>query len=146
MVEAGFDEKTPAVAVWEGVVSYLTEPAVNGNLAVLARLLAPTSCLIFTYMHKGALDGSVTFHGSRRWRSWVRRSGEPFIFGFDPATLAETLRPLDFLLHSNTSTAEAARHYCASNRRNETGSELYMVATAIRAENIPTTAEKAIKR
>jgi hypothetical protein len=30
---------------------------------------------IVTYVHKGALDGSVTFPGSRRWTSWVRRSG-----------------------------------------------------------------------
>jgi methyltransferase (TIGR00027 family) len=134
LAKAGFDGKTRSVVLWEGVVSYLTEPAVSGNLAVLARLLAPGSCLIFTYVHKGALDGSMRFSGSDRWKSWVKRSGEPFIFGFDPATLAETLRPYGFLLRSDASTAEAAGHYRAATGRNETGSELYRVATAIRAE------------
>jgi methyltransferase (TIGR00027 family) len=133
LAKAGFDGKTRSVVVWEGVVSYLTEPAVSGNLAVLAGLLAPGSCLIFTYVHKGALDGSMRFSGSDRWKSWVKRSGEPFIFGFDPATLADTLRPYGLLLRSDASTAEAAGHYRATTGRNETGSELYRVATAIRA-------------
>lgn len=126
---AGFDKKKPTVVLWEGVVSYLTEPAVTANIAVLARLLVPSSRLILTYVHKGALDGSVTFQGFRRWKSWVR----PFIFGFDPATLAETVRPHGFLLQSDLSTAEGARHYCATNGRSETGSELYRVATMVRA-------------
>jgi methyltransferase (TIGR00027 family) len=131
--ETGFDEKAPAVVLWEGVVSYLSEPAVDANLLVLARLLAPDSRLILTYVHKGALDGSQKFQGARRWKSWVGRSGEPFIFGFDPAALSDYLRPLGFLLQSDVSTAEAAGRYCRSTGRKETGSELYRVATMIRA-------------
>ncbi len=130
---AGFDDKIPAVVLWEGVVSYLSESAVNANLLLLSRLLAPYSRLILTYVHKGALDGSVTFRGSRRWTSRVRRSGEPFIFGFDPAALANTLSQFGFRLESDLSTADAARRYCATNGRIESGSELYRVASMIRA-------------
>jgi len=131
--EAGFDVKTPAVVIWEGVVSYLTEPAVEANLAVLARLLASGSRLIITYVDRRALDGSHTFAGARRWKSWVRFSGEPFIFGFNPAALAGYLRPRGFLLQKDVSTAEAARLYRASTGRKEPGSELYRVAAMIRA-------------
>jgi methyltransferase (TIGR00027 family) len=131
--EAGFDEKALSVALWEGVVSYLSEGAVNANVAVLARLLAPHSRLILTYVHKGAIDGSVTFQGAVRWKSWVGRSGEPFIFGFDPSALAEAVARHGFLLESDVSTAEAARRYCAANGRIESGSELYRVASMIRA-------------
>lgn len=133
LLRAGFDRSNSAVVVWEGVVSYLTEAAVNANLAVLARLLAPHSRLILTYVQREVLDNSEAFRGARRWKFWVRRSGEPFIFGFNPATLAETLRPHGFLLQSDVSTAEAARLYCASTGRNETGSEWYRVVTASRA-------------
>ena len=133
LLAAGFDANKPAVVVWEGVVSYLSEPAVDGNFTVLALLLAPGSRLILTYVDKRALDGSQTFQGARRWRSWVRFSGEPFLFGFDPAILADYLRPRGFLLQSDVSTAEAAGRYCASTGRHETGSELYRVATMVRA-------------
>ncbi len=130
--EAGFDEKIPAVVLWEGVVSYLSEPAVDANLIVLSRLLAPNSRLILTYVDKGALDGSMKFRSASRWTSWVKRSGEPFIFGFDPATIAKTLLQFGFRLESDLSTADAARQYCAANGRMESGSELYRVATLIR--------------
>jgi methyltransferase (TIGR00027 family) len=131
--EAGFNAEVPAVVLWEGVVSYLTESAVDANLVVLARLLAPQSRLILTYVHKGALDGSVTFRGSSRWKSWVRHSGEPFIFGFDPAALAETLERYGFLLESDVSTAEVASRYSAANGRMESGSDLYRVASMTRS-------------
>jgi methyltransferase (TIGR00027 family) len=133
LLTAGFNPARPAVAVWEGVVSYLSEAAVYANLAVLARLLAPTSRLILTYVDQAALDGSRAFRGARRWRFWVRFQGEPFLFGFDPDTLAGYLRPLGFLLQSDVSTAEAARLYRASSLRNETGSEWYRVAAIARA-------------
>jgi O-methyltransferase involved in polyketide biosynthesis len=95
-------------------------------------MLAPDSCLILTYVHKGALDGSATFQGSRRWSSWVKRGGEPFIFGFDPATLACTLSQFGFRLKSDVSTADAAKLYSLSNGRIESGSELYRVASMTR--------------
>ncbi len=134
LAESGYDPATPAIAVWEGVISYLTESAVQGTFAVLARLLAPSSFLIFTYTHKGALDGSKAFPGARRWRSWSSVSGEPFIYGLNPDTLAEMLKPYRFLLQSDASTAEIARRYCPPLGRREPGNRAYRVATATRME------------
>lgn len=135
LIDTGFDPGIPSVVVWEGVISYLTEPAVKKNLDLLARLLAPASRLIFTYMDRGAVDGTKVFPGARRWRSWVRFSGEPFIFGFDPDTLGETLRSFGFLLRSDESTQDIALRYCAPMGRREPGSQAYRVATADRAED-----------
>jgi methyltransferase (TIGR00027 family) len=134
LIEAGFNPAVQAVVVWEGVIDYLTESAVQSTLAVLARLLAPSSLLIFTYTHKGALDGSKTFPGARRWRSWSRVSGEPFLFGLNPDTLAEVLKPHRFLLQSDASTEEIARHYCSPLGRKEPGNRAYRLATARRVE------------
>jgi methyltransferase (TIGR00027 family) len=135
LIEAGYDPGTPVVVVWEGVISYLTESAVWNTFALLARLLVPSSCLIFTYMHKSTLDGSHAFPGARRWRSWVSFSGEPFIFGFDPNRLAEALRPFGFVLQKDRSTKEIAQQYCTPLGRKEPGSEAYRVSIAIRAED-----------
>jgi methyltransferase (TIGR00027 family) len=129
---AGFDTGAATVAIWEGVVSYLTPAAVDQNFRMLARILAGRSQLVFSYVHQGALDGSVVFQEARRWKSSVRSSGEPFIFGFDPARLADYLRPRGFALESDVSTAEAAKIYCEPIRRREPGSELYRLAAARR--------------
>jgi methyltransferase (TIGR00027 family) len=135
LIAAGFDKNAPALVVWEGVVSYLTAPAVRENFCVLARSLAPGSRVIFSYVHRGALDGSVAFREARRWKSWVRVGGEPFIFGFDPAGLPAYLEPLGFALLSDVSTADAAKSYCEPLARAETGSALYRIAVARRAHH-----------
>jgi len=64
--QAGIDDKIPAVVLWEGVVSYLSESAVNANLLLLSRLPAPYSRLTLTYVHNGALDGSMSITPSDR--------------------------------------------------------------------------------
>lgn len=133
LIESGYNPDIQSVAVWEGVIDYLTESAVRNTLCVLARLLAPSSLLIFTYTHKSVLDGNKAFRGARRWRYLSRFSGEPFIFGFNPDTLAEVLRPHRFLLQSDASTEEIARHYCPPLGRREPGNRAYRVATARRA-------------
>jgi methyltransferase (TIGR00027 family) len=133
LLHADFDPAVETVAVWEGVVSYLTPAAVDQNFRMLARMLAPRSHLIFTYVHQGALDDSVAFREARRWKSSVRSSGEPFIFGFDPAAMPDYLQPRGFTLTSDVSTAEAAKSYCEALHRSEPGSELYRIAAALRA-------------
>lgn len=134
LIQAGFDPAIATVAVWEGVISYLTRPAVEGTFALLRRLLVPRSHLVFTYVHKGALDGSRAFPGARRWKSWVRFSGEPFVFGLDPDTLPTTLRSFGFILRSDESTEQIGHRCCAPLGRKEPGSQLYRVASAVRAE------------
>jgi methyltransferase (TIGR00027 family) len=134
LVESGYNPAIQSVVVWEGVIDYLTESAVQSTLAVLTRLLAPSSLLIFTYTHKGALDGSKAFRGARRWRSLSRVGGEPFLFGFNPDTLAEVLKPHRFQLGSDASTEEIAQRYCPPLGRIEPGNRAYRVATARRVQ------------
>jgi methyltransferase (TIGR00027 family) len=134
LIESGYNPAVQAVVVWEGVIDYLTESAVQSSLAVLARLLAPSSLLIFTYTHKGALDGSKAFPGARRWRSLSSVCGEPFLFGFNPDTLSEVLKPHRFQLQSDASTEEIAQRYCSPLSRIEPGNRAYRVATARRVE------------
>jgi methyltransferase (TIGR00027 family) len=132
LIESGYNPAVQTVVVWEGVIDYLTESAVQSSLAVLARLLAPSSLLIFTYTHKGALDGSKAFRGARRWRSLSSVFGEPFLFGFNPDTLSEVLKPHQFRLQSDASTEEIAKRYCPPLGRTEPGHRAYRVATARR--------------
>lgn len=132
LCSAGYAAALPSVVVWEGVVSYLSSAAVDQNFTLLGRLTAPGSRLIFTYVDKGAIDGSVAFDEARRWRQWVRLSGEPFIFGFAPAALGAYLAQHDFALSSDASTAQIAAQYCAAGARHELGSDLYRVALAER--------------
>jgi len=130
---SAYDAALRSIVVWEGVVSYLSAESVDHNFRVLARLTSPGSRLIFTYVHRGALDGSAHFAEAARWRGWVRFSGEPFTFGFEPTELPAYLAERGFALASDITTAVAAERYCPPLGRVEPGSNLYRVAIAERA-------------
>jgi hypothetical protein len=75
---------------------------------MLASILAHSSRLIFTYVHRGALDGSIAFPEARRWTSSVGSAAEPFIFGFDPEGLPADLEARGFALLSDASSSAAS--------------------------------------
>jgi len=87
---AGWERGAPSVFVWEGVTNYLTEEAVRRVLAEMGRC-APGTTVVFTYVHKGALDGSNAFPGADAMRRNVGALGEPWTFGIDPAGLPSLL-------------------------------------------------------
>ena len=80
---AGCDRTVPSLVVWEGVSNYLAAAAVDATLRDLATFAAG-SRILFTYVHRGVLDGSVPFVGAERIAATVQRAGEPWTFGLDP--------------------------------------------------------------
>jgi methyltransferase (TIGR00027 family) len=89
--DAGFDPLLRTIVVWEGVSQYLTGDAVCGVMRWAGRL-APRSRFIFTYVHEGAIDGSVAFDGADKVIAKVDGSGEPWRFGLLPGELPDFLR------------------------------------------------------
>lgn len=84
LAAAGCDRGRPSLIIWEGVTNYLAAAAVDATLRDLATF-APGSRVLFTYVHRGVLDGSVPFAGAERIAATVQRAGEPWTFGLDPA-------------------------------------------------------------
>jgi methyltransferase (TIGR00027 family) len=90
LVQAGFDPLQRAVVIWDGVTNYLQPEAVDA-IARWAGSLAEGGQFIFTYIHSGVLDGSMSFEGAAAILRAVRRSGEPWTFGMHPDTVAHYL-------------------------------------------------------
>jgi methyltransferase (TIGR00027 family) len=130
LLTAGFDTTRPAVFVWEGVTNYLTADAVDATLAVVRALAAPGSVLVFTYVHAGVIDGTVTFPEAERWVHNVQRAGEPWTFGLVPAEVPEHLHARGFELVTDVSTRDADGGRFAALGRRDAGSELYHVVVA----------------
>ncbi len=105
LAEAGFERTQPALFLWEGVTNYLTKEAVVGVLGYVGDC-APGSRIVFTYVHRGAVDGSTAFYGAQKILEDVARIGEPWTFGLDPAEAGEFLRALKLELDSDTGAAD----------------------------------------
>src|SRR5262245_18217621 len=87
---AGYRSDAKTFFICEGVTHYLPAHTVDVLFRYVGRS-AVGSRLVFTYIHRGMLDGSAKFAGAANTLATVRRAGEPYTFGFDPAELSRYL-------------------------------------------------------
>jgi methyltransferase (TIGR00027 family) len=95
---AGYRREAQTFFICEGVTHYLSAGAVDTLLRYVARNAAVGSQMVFTYIHRAALEGAGTFAGAERTLAVVRRAGEPYTFGFDPAELPQYLAARGLIL------------------------------------------------
>lgn len=81
--QEGFDAKAPALFIWEGVVPYLTEPAVRATLNRVAHGAHPSSVLVFDHLRRKIVAGDVQNPKDLESRAFVADLGEPLRFGID---------------------------------------------------------------
>jgi len=98
MPGSGFRAAARTFFVCEGVTHYLSEPGVDAVFRYVSRSAAAGSQMVFTYIHRTILDGTVTFTGANKTLDTVRRGGEPYTFGFDPAELPQYLAARGLIL------------------------------------------------
>jgi methyltransferase (TIGR00027 family) len=129
LAHAGFDPRRPAVFLWEGVTNYLTADAVDAVLRFVAGCAAGTR-LIFTYVHRRALDGSGLFADAAALLRDVARLGEPWTFGLDPAGLPTYLRERGLNQERDTGAHDYRVQCFGPNGERMTGYDFYRVAIA----------------
>jgi methyltransferase (TIGR00027 family) len=127
---AGFDVSAQSVVLWEGVTNYLTAEAVDATLRGVARLCAPGSRLVFTYVHRGLLDGSPAFGDSQSVARLVRRVNEPWTFGLDPAELPAYLHERGLALVRDVDSVEYRSRLLGPHGPHLRGYEFYHCAVA----------------
>ncbi len=130
---AGFEHSRPAVFVWEGVTNYLTADAVDAVMRYVATCAAGTH-LIFTYVHRGALDGSVHFEDAAAIRRDVARLGEPWTFGLTPEELGAYLQERGLRVKQDSGAHDYRVRCFGAAGANMKGYDFYRVAIASVAE------------
>ena len=129
LAQAGFQPARPTIFLWEGVTNYLSAEAVEAVLRYVASC-GPGSKIIFTYVHSGALDGSVYFEGAERLLRDVAKTDEPWTFGLAPADLTEFLSKTGLVLDRDLSANEYRSLYFGAAAQQMKGYEFYHVAAA----------------
>lgn len=129
LAEAGFDSSLPALFLWEGVTNYLTRDAVDSTLRYVGTQ-PPGSRVVFTYVDRGVLDGSVHFEGAPDLLRAVARLGEPWTFGLCPAEVPDFLRERGLELDHDAGAREYRAQYLGPGGQKAKGYEFYHVAVA----------------
>jgi O-methyltransferase involved in polyketide biosynthesis len=79
----------------------------------MATSSAPGSEIVFTYIDQRVLEGRRSAR-LEKMRAAPATLGEPWLSGFDPATLANDLRGLGLVLTEDLGGLELRERYCAS--------------------------------
>jgi methyltransferase (TIGR00027 family) len=80
---AGLLAGEPALVLWEGVVPYLTEPAIRATASRLAAALDPRSLVAFDFVGKRLASGQGLSETDQQTRTYVGELGEPIRYGSD---------------------------------------------------------------
>jgi methyltransferase (TIGR00027 family) len=83
LAASGFQAREPALVVWEGVVMYLTDPAIRTTASRIASGLDPRSLLAFDFVGKKFAAGQSISDKDRETREYVGELGEPIQYGTD---------------------------------------------------------------
>ena len=93
LLKSNFDPTQRTCWIAEGLLMYLTLDVVSSLMRTLKSLSAPGSRLVFTFMEKQS-DGRIRFDSQSKlvdW--WLRRHGEPFVWGTTRSELVHLVRP-----------------------------------------------------
>jgi len=115
LARSNFSRAGPAFFSWLGVTIYLPRDANLATLRGVATSAAAGSEVVFTYIDQRALEErrSAALEKMRPSRATLR---EPWISGFNPATLAKELKALGLLLVEDLGGLELRDRYCAGQR------------------------------
>jgi len=93
LVKSGFDPTQRTCWIAEGLLMYLPPDVASLLMRTLKSLSAPGSHFAFTFMEKQR-DGQIRFHSQSKlvdW--WLRKRGEPFLWGTTRGELVDFVRP-----------------------------------------------------
>ena len=115
---AGHDPSTPTCWIWEGVVMYLTRPAMRATLAGIAHRSAPGSTLIVNYhtVLRGFFAALV-----------FRLLGEPQISAWTPAEMAADLASAGFTVHEDSGMLDWNQRFAGGEARVERSAYMRVV-------------------
>lgn len=93
LIKNSFDPNQRTFWIAEGLLMYLRAEKVSSLMKTLSSLSAPGSQVAFTFMEKRS-DGRVQFDSQSSFVDWwLRRRGEPFLWGTTRDQLVELVHP-----------------------------------------------------
>ena len=93
LIKSDFDPAKRTFWIAEGLLMYFPADVVSSLMKTLSTLSAPGSEFAFTFMEKQG-DGQLRFDSQTKLvDSWLRRRGEPFLWGTTRSELAEFILP-----------------------------------------------------
>jgi len=129
LCQAGFEPAQRSIFLWEGVTNYLTPDAVTSVLRFVASCAAGSE-LIFTYVHRSALDHPASFPDAEKLLRSLEKIGEPWTFGLLPEEVSAFLQETGLRLRQDVGSCDYRAQFMGQRGRHMKGYQFYRVALA----------------
>jgi methyltransferase (TIGR00027 family) len=123
LAEHGFRHDLKTLFLWEGVSYYLPLQAVDDVLKFVADC-APGSSVVFDYALQSFVDGDTGTYGGEQIARWLKKIGEPFLFGLEPANAQRFLTKRGLRVVSHVGPSDLERMYLTTQRNRSLGRTL----------------------
>ena len=121
--EHGFRHDLKTLFLWEGVSYYLPLQAVDDVLTFVAGC-ASGSSVVFDYALQSFVDGDTGTYGGEQIARWLKKIGEPFLFGLNPPDAQRFLGKRGLRVVAHVGPAELERMYLTTQRHRPLGRTL----------------------
>ena len=106
----GFRNDVKTLFLWEGVSYYLPLQAVDDVLKFVAGCV-PGSSVVFDYALQSFVDGDTGTYGGEQIARWLKKIGEPFLFGLHPTDAQRFLAKRGLRVVSHVGPSDLERMY-----------------------------------
>jgi methyltransferase (TIGR00027 family) len=106
----GFRSDVKTLFLWEGVSYYLPLQAVDDVLKFVAGCV-PGSSVVFDYALQSFVDGDTGTYGGEQIARWLKKIGEPFLFGLHPTDAQRFLAKRGLRVVSHVGPSDLERMY-----------------------------------
>jgi len=110
LAEHGFSLQRRTLFLWEGVSYYLAQPVVEEVLDFVGAC-ARGSSIVFDYALRRFVNGDTSTYGGKHIARWLKRIGEPFLFGLDPGETMGFVRKRGLTILSDLGAEQLEQSY-----------------------------------
>jgi len=111
LAEANFNGKHKTFIVLEGLTQYLKAESVDSIFRYLSKTVTSGFRVVFSYVHRGIIEGKPEFENTGNLMFHLKRLGEPWIFGMVPDEVASYLDKFGLELVEHLDASKIKKRY-----------------------------------
>ena len=127
----GYDKRLKTLFIWEGVTMYIAADAVDATLAFVAGNSGAGSSIVFDYIYREALDGTLKENEVKSMQRWRGVTGEGLVFGIEKGHIEEFLaqRGFESIVNADADTLRKT-YFADASRRARVVAPVYAIVHA----------------
>ncbi len=127
----GYDKRLKTLIIWEGVTMYLAADAVDATLAFVAGNSGAGSSIVFDYIYRAALDGTMKENEVKSMQRWRGVTGEGLSFGIARGRIEEFLaqRGFENIVNADSDALKKA-YFAGANQKARVVAPVYAIVHA----------------